>query len=380
MKPRGLMLIHQFRPIANGAELQAERLALKLLGLGHSMQVLTGWLVPDSPPEEDFRGIQIHRAKFPLAYNLYRGCAETFRYLVQHRHTYDILHVHQAFAHAVVAIVVARCFRRKCIVKIACAGSFGDLSVFSAFVGFSWALRILRQADAVIAISREVEAELIQTWGFDPRRIRRIPNGVDTSVFQRTCPFVEHGPCRFILIGRRTPQKGIDTALQAARHLVDRGLGQRFEVKFYGLDYPDYDYHALARTLGVDGQIEFLPFQEAVLDVLQAAHCLILPSRGEGLSNVLLEAMSMELPVIASTVSGTVDVVTDGVDGLLIPPDSPEHLADAMIAVMSDTSRARRLGQAARQRVIHHFSLDRVARDYAALYNVLAREAGRRKA
>jgi glycosyltransferase involved in cell wall biosynthesis len=365
------MVIHQFRPVMSGAELQAERLAIKLIEHGHPMQVLTEMRLAGSLPEEEFQGIQIHRVRFPLAYKLYYGVVETFRHLVRHRHTYDILHVHQAFAHAVVSVIVARCFGKKCLVKIACAGSYGDLSLFSTFSGFPWALRILRQADALIAISREVETELVEQWGFDCQRVRLIPNGVDTDAFLRTRLFVAPPPFRFILIGRRTPQKGIDTALQATRLLVDRGLAHQFEVKFYGLDYPEYDYRSLAHQLRVDKQVEFLPFQEATHDILQAAHCLLLPSRGEGLSNALLEGMAMEMPVIASTVSGTVDVITDGVDGLLIPPDAPDRLAEAMAAVMDDTDWAMRLGQAARQRVVDHFSLDRVARNYCDLYQQL---------
>lgn len=372
MKPRGLIVIHQFRPVTGGAELQAERLAAKLVRMGHSMQVLTQFRSPDSLPEENVAGIMVHRVTFPMAYWLDTNLRPTFRYLVKNRRTYDVLHVQQAFGHAVVAVAVARCFSKKCIIKIACAGSYGDLSVLSTFKRFEWGIRILRRAHRIVAISSQVEKELI-SWGFSPNRIQRIPNGVDTSYFQRNRPLPQRGVVRFILIGRRHPQKGIDTALQALRILKAQGLGDLFELKFYGRDFEEYDYRQMATELGVTQLLEFLPHTDDMHGVYLAAHSMILPSRGEGMSNSLLEAMSMQLAIVATPVSGTVDIIDAGKDGLLIPPDSPEELAKCMEAIIRDSDLTARLGQNARLKVMHQFSLDCVAEQYSRLYESLRR-------
>jgi L-malate glycosyltransferase len=370
-KPRGMMIIHNFRPgPTGGAELQAERLAEKLVERGHDMQLLTRLTVPEAPLEETSGGLRIHRTPFPLAYGVTRGVHETFRYLVQKQRTYDVLHCHMAFGHAVVAVVIARCFRKQCIVKIACAGEFGDLFAFSKFERFPDALQILYQADRIIAVSRVVEKELLD-YGFPPDRILIIPNGVDTQAFSRQRPFPERGRRNFILVGRRHPQKGIDTALQATKLLVERGFQDRFGVHFYGMDYPEYDYQKMAAELGIAPLVELLPFDKGILDIYHSAHCLLLPSRGEGLSNTLLEAMAMELPVIATGVSGTDDVVESGRDGVLIPPDSPESLANAMATIIQDPDLGLRLGKCARLKVESQFSLDSVAQRYSALYGDL---------
>jgi len=371
MNPRGLMIIHQFRPVAAGAELQAERLAKKLVEIGHPMSVLTQLRTANTPTEEVMDGVTVHRLPFSLAYWVRRnGVIGTFRYLVNNRRSYDVLHAHQAFGHAVVAVVAARLLRKRCIIKVACAGEYGDMNVFSRFEAFDRALKILHHADAVVAISSEVEQELLER-GFSPERIVRIPNGVDTDYFKRTAPPPPRDPVRFVLVGRRHPQKGVDVALQAAKLLKDGGLGGRFEIELHGVDYPEYDYQAMARELGVTELVSFLPFQSDMVGVLQGVHCLILPSRGEGLSNALLEAMSMELPVIATSVSGTVDVVTDGEDGILIPPESPEALAKAMSAIIRYPELARALGENARSKVERSFSLDFVAGRYSELYQAL---------
>ena len=371
MKRRGLMIIHNFRPgPTGGAELQAERLANKLVELGHPMQILTRLTVPEALPEEISHGVKIHRVDFPLAYEVTTGVENTFKFLVKHRHTFDVLHAHMAYGHAVVADVVAHSFGKKCIIKIACLGEYGEMYTFSQCPRFNWALEILHQADALIAISRDVEEDLLR-WGFPQQRIRRIPNGVDTAYFKPHHSFPTRKPVRFILMGRRHPQKGIDLALQAARLLQAQGLSDQFHISFYGAEYPEYDYAQMAQQLGVIDNVAFFPFQEKILDIYQAAHCLILPSRGEGLSNSLLEAMAMELPVIATQVSGTVDVVTDGEDGLLIPPEAPEALAQAMAMVIQQPDLALRLGQQARRKMLRGFSLDSVAQQYSELYNSL---------
>jgi hypothetical protein len=82
MKPRGMMVIHQFRPIASGAELQAERLAIRLVQRGHEMQVFTELRVPGSLSEEEIQGLQVHRVSFKMAYQIISGMESTFQYLI----------------------------------------------------------------------------------------------------------------------------------------------------------------------------------------------------------------------------------------------------------------------------------------------------------
>lgn len=369
-KPSVMMIISQFRPVASGAELQAERLAYKLAGLGFPLQVLTQHRDPASLPHEVCQGVEIHRCDFPLAYKLDHEAALTLQYLIQKQHAFDILHSHQMWGHAVVATLVARWLGKKNIIKLACAGTYGDLKVFSQLRYAKWGLEVLQMADAVVAVSREIESELLER-GFAPERIHLIPNGVDVQEFQRTRVFPTNPKRRFILLGRRTPQKGIDTTLMALKILSDKGLATDLELMLYGWDYAEWDYRQMARDLGVDHLVTFLPFAGNVIEVYQQAYCLLLPSVGEGLSNVLLEAMSLEMPVIASRVSGTMDVVDHLENGLLIPPGSPEALARAMELMLNQPDLAFAWGRQARLKVQEYYSLDTVARKYAELYEVL---------
>jgi len=365
------MLIHQFPPISGGAELQAECLAIKLTSMDYPIEVLTRLLDNVSAPQELIGGVKVMRVTFPFAYAFTGNeMVRTFRYLVENRHKYDIFHAHQAWGHAAAAVLVARCFHKKSIVKVACAGDFGDIEVLKNLKGGRNGLRILRQVDAIIAVSQEVEKELLRN-GFSSQRIYHIPNGVDTDFFKRNDPFPPWTKIRFILVGRRHYHKGIDIALQALSLIKKQGLAQRIELRLYGRDFEGYDYRKMAVELGLDEMVEFLPFSDDIYDVYQSAHVFILPSRGEGLSNSLLEAMSMELPVIATRVSGTTDVVEDEKDGLLIPPESAPALAHAMLKIIQEPEFALKIGQNARQKVLYKFSLDIVAQQYADLYQKL---------
>lgn len=371
MKPRGMMVIHQFRPVTGGAELQAERLAIKLAERGHGMQVFTELRTPDTMPEENINGVQVHRVGFKMAY---WPCTvphtnDTFKYLFSNRHTFDILHAHQAFGHAVVAVVVAKLTGKKSIVKVACSGEVGDLHVLSGFKLAKPALQILKNADCMIAISEEVQQELIE-YGFKPSKIARIPNGVDTGAFKRDKGFPPLNEFHFVLIGRKTHQKGIDTALKAVKILKANGT-MSFKLSFYGREDPKYDYQTMARELGVSELVEFCDFTDDIQEVFDNSHCLILPSRNEGMSNTLLEAMAFELPVIASAVSGTVEIVDNKINGFLIPPESPEFLAEKIQSIMQNPESAFQMGKNARKKIVENFSLEYVARKYSDLYQRL---------
>jgi glycosyltransferase involved in cell wall biosynthesis len=323
--------------------------------------------------------VKIHRCDFFVAYRLNRRAALTLGYLIEKRHAFDILHDHQMLGHAMVSTLVARWLGKRNVIKVSLVGPNGDLTRFLEFKYAKWGLQVLWMADAVIAVSREIQDELLR-HGFAPEKIYRIPNGVDVQEFRRTCPLPRSRKRRFIMLGRRDPQKGIDTALQAMKILSDKGFADRLELNLYGRDFPEWDYRQMARNLEVDKYVTFLPFKDNVVEVYQKAYCLMLPSLDEGLSNVLLEAMAMEMPVIGSRVSGTAEVLDHQNDGLLIPPGSPEALAEAMELVVDNPGLAADLGRRARQKVQEHYSLEVVAQQYAKLYGYLMKKRGGKNA
>ena len=151
-----------------------------------------------------------------------------------------------------------------------------------------------------------------------------------------------------VTVANLRPEKGYDTLLDAARLVADRHLPVRFVSVGRGSE--EIAMEARRRELGLEDRFTFLGLRRDVLRLLVAADLLVLPSRQEGLPVVLMEATSVGLAIVATAVGGVPQVLTDGVDGLVVPPDSPPALADAIARVATDTALRARLGTAARSR------------------------------
>ena len=230
--------------------------------------------------------------------------------------------------------------------------------------------RLAMQAlDAHVAVGPSLARIIEQEYGLRPNSIRSIPAAVT--------PHVDATPNRLapgLLVGvvaRLSPEKGIDVLLQALARRPDIPLvvvgdgGRRAELE------------ALARDLGRAEATWFVGFQARPQDFIAGMDLFVLPSRREGLGLVLLEAMRAELPVVASNVGGIPDVVDHGVTGVLVPPEDPVALADAIERLLADPELRARFGAAGRARFEAHFSTEQEARAYEALYDELVPPATR---
>jgi glycosyltransferase involved in cell wall biosynthesis len=121
-------------------------------------------------------------------------------------------------------------------------------------------------------------------------------------------------------------------------------------------------------AVGVDGHVHFLGFRQDIPDLLAASDSFVLPSLWEGLPMALIEAMASGLPVIATAVSGSKQVVVDGESGMLVGPGKAGELAEAILRLMSNPGLAQQLGQAAPARVAVRFGARKQADDHIALY------------
>ncbi|MCU1463410.1 MAG: glycosyl transferase group 1 [Acidimicrobiales bacterium] len=182
------------------------------------------------------------------------------------------------------------------------------------------ARRVTAPAVAVAAVSQPLADEAAAALGREVV-VARMPVDVG-DVPPRPRP--PHPPLRLLTVGRHVREKGIDVVLDAVA-----GLGG-VELDVVG-DGPELAAHQ-TRAIGAAAVIRFHPPmpKAALLDLIDRAHAVVVPSRREGLGLVALEAMARARPVIATRVGGLTEVVVDGVDGLLVPPDDPAALATAI--------------------------------------------------
>ncbi|HEY6496781.1 MAG TPA: glycogen synthase [Trebonia sp.] len=248
----------------------------------------------------------------------------------------------------------------------------------------SWAERVsLAAATAVVAVSSGMRSDVLSAYPeIPPERVRVIHNGIDAAEYapdHGTGVLDRHGVDRsrpyVIFVGRITRQKGLPVLLRAAASLDPAAqlvlcagaadtpaLGAEVSSLVAGL--------RLSRS-GVIWIPEMLPKAE-VIQLLTHALAFVCPSVYEPLGIVNLEAMACATAVVASRVGGIPEVVAGGETGLLVPPDDPASLADALNHLLRDPARAAAMGLAGRKRAVAEFSWDAVAAQTAALYRELA--------
>ncbi len=170
---------------------------------------------------------------------------------------------------------------------------------------------------------------------------------------------------RFLFVGRLNEQKGIALLLQA---LAQAGSGASLDVVGDGDGRAALE--SIARTLGVAARVRWLgaQSQEQLVPLYRAATAVVIPSEGEGLGLVAVEAQLCETPVIAFRSGGLPDVVSDGATGFLTPPGDISALAAAMDAVLTRGDRGASLGKAGRDAALARFSPNVVASHYASIY------------
>lgn len=308
--------------------------------------------------------------------------------LLLRRHRPAIAHIHTcsglSFYRSVLHLVRARAAGCAVVLHIH-GGRFGEF-LAAARCGRCVVRRALRSAERVAVLSPSWAAVLRE---FEPgARVCVIPNGIpvpqqpepehDGALIHYESPHQASANSMTILFaGDLRAAKGVDDLLEAAARLP-REIRERAALRFAGPDPHGRlaELRLRGAGLGLGGGVEFLGvLSPAELTAqMEAAAVLALPSHAEGLPLVVLEAMACALPVVATRVGALPEVITHGRDGLLIEPGDPSALTAHLSQLLSEADLRRRLGNAARQRVIAAFSQEHMAGVTAALYGELLAE------
>jgi glycosyltransferase involved in cell wall biosynthesis len=321
-----------------------------------------------------FRSVRALRAQLELARDI-------------RRHRIEIVHTYNFYAN-VFAIPAAKLAGAKVVASIRDMGAY-----------LSRRQRLAQRLACMLADQIIVNAEAIKDWlvadGYRADRILVIPNGLDlarfghaekTQTLRTEFGFPADAPIIGV-VGRLAPLKGLEDFLRAAAVVSSRFLSARFvivgEEVFASRGSTiirDGSYTRelmeLGTRLGLDGRLVFTGFRSDVERLLPELTVSVQPSLSEGLSNTLLESMAAGLPVVATSVGGTVEVVKDGENALLVPPGDHDSLANAICRLLEAPRFASALGQAGRRSVIDRFSMTRMVETTASLYESLLRPKG----
>ena len=214
--------------------------------------------------------------------------------------------------------------------------------------------------DAVFAVSERVRQYSIDVDRIQPERIQTIYNGVCLTDWRQSPDRGKaSSECLVISVGNIRRVKGYDLLLRAAATVAGKYPRVVFKIVGEVLD-PEYfnELNLLARELRLGSRLKFERVTTDLREHLRDADVFVLPSRSEGFSNAILEAMASSLPVVAADIGGNAEAVEDGTTGLLIPPENPDALATAIMQLMSDPTRAKAMGELGRAVVAERFTVE----------------------
>lgn len=219
----------------------------------------------------------------------------------------------------------------------------------------------------VVAVSESVKADLLNQTGLPEQLVQVIHSGVDCDDCGDATPVLE--PDRVPVVGTAGPLeavKGFPFFLGAAARVLASGRDVEFVIAGAGPE--EENLRRVARELGIVDHVTFVPNILDFSDALEAMDIFCLPSLQQGIGTIMLEAMALGRPVIATRVGGVYRVIRDNETGLLVPPSDSARLAERILELLDDPLRARNIGCAAKAEVRTEFGVDRMAADIAALY------------
>lgn len=366
---RILIINSEYPPIGGGAGNASANIARYLASFDNQVTVLTARFA-DQPHFEISNGIMIHRIPAMRRRQDRSTAFEQLTFIVSaslqslsliRQFKPNVTLAFFGVPSGAVAWLLKKLYRIPYIVSL----RGGDVPGFRPYdfkTFHKWMAPFLRviwhQADAVIANSRGLRNLAI---AFDSKiDIPVIPNGVDGSEYTNNVR--AWSPAKIFSVGRIVHQKGLDLGLRALAQLKEL----EWEWRIAG-DGPQIDsLKALAQELNINDRVIFLGWQSHV-ELAQWYHhsnLFLFPSRHEGMPNAVLEAMSSGLPVVATRISGSEELVVDNETGLLVTTENVNELREALRTMLTDSSLRERMGAASRLRVEQSYTWQKVAEQY----------------
>jgi glycosyltransferase involved in cell wall biosynthesis len=234
--------------------------------------------------------------------------------------------------------------------------------------------RAFRKSRAVICNSREMARFAVDYYRAPAGRVHVVYNGVDTTRFaarHASAPRPGNGPV-IGTVGRVERQKNLDVFLAAAACVRSTACGARFEIVGEGTERRRLEERS--RSMSLSEAVRFRGTTDDVPGFLNGLDQFWLTSDWEGTPNVVLEAMAAGVPVIATRVGGTGEVIEDGRTGILVGRGDAGAICTASLALARDAGRAAAIGRSARAAACERFSLERMAADTVAVYDAVVEQ------
>jgi glycosyltransferase involved in cell wall biosynthesis len=342
--------------IGGGVEQVVDQLSARLAGRGHKVRLLTLRTRP-APLAESRGGVEIERVRatdltgmvglqVAWSWRIYKATWDAIRDFRP-----DVIHAHNLFFRTTESVAIPYMLNGSKLVttvhlgKVVAggAGLKAITGLHERIVG-RW---IIRRSDRLIAVSSAV-ADHARSLGARTDRIDVIPNGVDLALF-KPAERPRSGPPRILFVGRLVPNKGPEILVRAAPAVLEKHPNAEFVI--CGDGPMRRSLEGEVNRLKIAYAFRFLGMVRKVPDVMRDGTILVRPSTLEGMPLTVLEAMACGLPVIATRVGGTPELVKHGEHGLLFEPGDVDGLIGHLLSLLGNPRMASEFGAAGRRRV-----------------------------
>lgn len=388
------MITNRYLPIVGGAEMQANHLSCQLVKRGHSVNVITRRIQPDFPTKEIINGIPVQRLS-PTGLGHRANALMFFRiffFLLRHARQYDVFHVHSLGPVGLATLIAGKLTGTPTTLKIPSRNDItrknkkSEVSSYTAllrkFILPQWLWRrILASAGAIIVLNNDIMLEA-QTESVD-KHARKIPNGVDISIFhpidtptkqsRREKLSILQDDFVALFSGRLIRGKRIEVLIEAMHQIVQDHPQAKLFVAGSGAHQHD-SVEAMLRQLVIDLNLQerviFLGHITNIVEYLQIADCYAFSSESEGMPNAILEAMACGLPIVASRIDSITEIINED-NAYLADVGNVDEFAKSIRQIIENPDEAQQKGDAVLKHVQENYSLEIVAEQYEALYREL---------
>jgi L-malate glycosyltransferase len=354
-----------------GTETQVTHVALRLRARSHD--VVVGCLRAEGPLLEVLRRgnvavVEFRKGKTLVSLN---GVWQLFRLaLFLRRGRFHAVHAHDLWSNL---LGIPAAWLARTPIMISSRRYFADLDWYTPRRN-AMVRMIYRISTHVIVNSSSVRDLLVQRDGLRPEKIRVLHNAVDVERFASAQRDKEqlfsgvgpHSRLIAVVANMYSRVKGHSSLFDAAR-IVCRDVPETIFVLIGdGKERPNLEQQV--RQAGLEKKILFLGSRRDIPELLACCDLFVLPSEAEALPNALLEAMAAGLPVVSTCVGGVPEIISNAVNGLLVPPNDPHALAEAILRILQNPDFAKQLSQAGQEMVRTRFGFDRLVADLEQLY------------
>ncbi|MCX7705660.1 MAG: glycosyltransferase [bacterium] len=224
--------------------------------------------------------------------------------------------------------------------------------------------------DKIVCNSNSVKELYKKNLGTISRKLIVIKNGIEFEKFKPVNSKQKQGNKKIVFTASRlSPEKGIQFLIDAARIVLKERDDVRFLIAGEGKCRKEFE--DIVTEYGIQKNVVFLGYRKDIPDLILQSDIVVLPSLWEGLPNIILEAMAMKKPVVATSIGGTIEIVKDGETGFLVSPGDINQLAERIQLLISDENLTKKFGENGYKFVRKHFDVYSMVSSYENLYMML---------